>query len=67
MALRSKPVFIAWGMKDFAFRPSDLEDKWLVDFPQAQVLRLPNAAHFVQEDAHETVVPALIEFLKHAS
>jgi hypothetical protein len=26
MALRTKPVFIAWAMKDIAFLPSYLED-----------------------------------------
>ncbi len=64
MSLRSKPVFIAWGMKDIAFLPSYLDDLWLADFPNAQVLRLPEAGHYLQEDAHETIVPALLQFLR---
>jgi pimeloyl-ACP methyl ester carboxylesterase len=64
MALRSKPVFIAWAMKDVAFLPSYLEQLWLADFPDAQVLRLPDAGHYLQEDAHEQIVPALIRFLQ---
>lgn len=63
LQLRDRPVFIAWGMKDFAFRPSYLDAYWLADFPEAQVLRLSDAGHFVQEDAHEVIVPALIRFL----
>ncbi len=64
MALRSKPIFIAWAMKDIAFLPSYLDELWLADFPDAQVLRLPDAGHYLQEDAHETIVPALLQFLQ---
>jgi len=64
MALRSKPIFIAWAMKDVAFLPEYLDDLWLKDFPDAQVLRLPDAGHYLQEDAHETIVPELLQFLR---
>jgi haloalkane dehalogenase len=63
MQLRSKPTFIAWAMKDIAFLPTYLEDLWVPDFPNAQVLRLPDAGHYLQEDAHEEIVPALLQFL----
>ncbi|MCC6486673.1 MAG: alpha/beta fold hydrolase [Candidatus Hydrogenedentes bacterium] len=66
VALREKPVFIAWGMKDIAFVPAFLDELWLADFPHAQVLRLSDAGHYVQEDAHEAIVPALLDFLGHA-
>jgi len=63
MALRSKPVFIAWAMKDVAFLPSYLpsylDDLWLADFPNAEVLRLPDAGRYLQEDAHETILKFL--------
>jgi pimeloyl-ACP methyl ester carboxylesterase len=52
-------------MKDIAFLPSYLDDLWLADFPDAHVCRLPEAGHYLQEDAHETIVPALLEFLRH--
>jgi pimeloyl-ACP methyl ester carboxylesterase len=61
--LSSKPTFIAWAMKDVAFLPSYLDQLWLPDFPKAEVLRLPEAGHYLQEDAHEKIVPALKEFL----
>lgn len=60
---RSKPVKIAWAMKDLAFTPDILEEAWLGTFPRAEVLRLDDAGHFLQEDAHELIVPALLEFL----
>jgi len=52
--LSSKPMFIAWAMKDVAFLPSYLDGLWLPDFPQAEVLRLPDAGHYLQEDARRT-------------
>ncbi len=62
-AFSSKPVFIAWPMKDIAFTPDILDNMWLPTFPHAQVLKIEDAGHYVQEDAHEIVVPALLEFL----
>ena len=40
-----------------------LEDLWLGTFPDAVVTRVPDAGHFVQEDAYEQVVPALLAHL----
>lgn len=63
-ALADRPVFIAWAMKDIAFTPDILENLWLRDFPKAKVLRLEDAGHYLQEDAHERIVPAVLEFLQ---
>ncbi len=63
ISLHSKPTLIAWGMKDFAFPPAFLDNYWLVDFPNAQVHRIPDAGHYLQEDAHEEIVPPLLKFL----
>jgi haloalkane dehalogenase len=60
--LGSVPVSIAWAMKDRAFTPDVLEGLWLKTFPDAEVLRLEDAGHYLQEDAHERIVPALVEF-----
>ncbi len=59
-----KPVFIAWPMKDIAFTPDMLDTLWLRDFPQAEVMRIQDAGHYIQEDAHEQVIPPLLDFLK---
>ena len=54
---------IAWAMKDIAFTPKVLDRLWLRDFPNADVLRLPDAGHYLQEDAHERIVPKLLTHL----
>ena len=60
---RSKPVRIMWAMKDVAFLPVYLETLWLDTFPEAEVTRLDDAGHYVQEDAHELIVPELVRFV----
>ena len=57
-----KPVALAWPMQDPAFTPEYL-DRWLGTFPDAEVTRIEEASHYVQEDAHEVVIPRLLEFL----
>lgn len=61
--LRDKPTMIAWAMKDIAFLPQYLDELWLRDFPDADVLRLPDAGHYLQEDAYERIVPKLRQHL----
>jgi pimeloyl-ACP methyl ester carboxylesterase len=63
---RDKPVGIGWGMKDAAFTPAVLDELWLRTFPDAVVTRVPDAGHFVQEDAHERVIPALLAHLQRS-
>lgn len=60
--LADKPVMIAWGMKDIAFREKELR-RWQGLFPRAQVTRLETAGHFVQEEAGEVVAPLIREFM----
>jgi pimeloyl-ACP methyl ester carboxylesterase len=64
---RDKPVGIAWGMQDRAFTSKVLDELWLRTFPHAAVTRIADAGHFVREDAHERVVPALLEHLHRAA
>jgi pimeloyl-ACP methyl ester carboxylesterase len=63
---RAKPVAITWAMRDIAFTPEVLEGLWLRTFPDADVLRLDDAGHYLQEDAHERIVPRLLDFLGRA-
>jgi len=60
---RSKPVAIVWAMRDIAFTPEILERAWLGTFPDARVIRLEDAGHYLQGDANERIVPALLKFL----
>jgi pimeloyl-ACP methyl ester carboxylesterase len=54
---------LAWALKDVAFTLERAGQLWLNTFPDAEVLRLPDAGHHLQEDAHEYIVLALIEHL----
>jgi pimeloyl-ACP methyl ester carboxylesterase len=60
---RSKPVHVTWAMKDPAFLPAYLDSLWLDTFPDASVTKLDDAGHYLQEDAHELIVPELVAFV----
>lgn len=62
-AFADKPIRIVWPMKDVAFRADTLDGMWLKSFPHADVLRVEDAGHFIQEDAYEIVIPELMEFI----
>lgn len=62
-AFARKPVRIVWPMKDVAFSPETLDGMWLASFPHADVTRVDDAGHFIQEDAHERVIPELMGFI----
>jgi haloalkane dehalogenase len=61
--LRDRPVRLVWAMQDPGFPPRYIDEMWLRTFPGAQVVRLPDAGHYLQEDAHERIVPELLRFL----
>ena len=52
------PVKLVWGMRDRVFQPVFL-DQWLELFPEAEVIRVESAAHYVPEDEPGAVVAAL--------
>ena len=52
------PVTLIWGMRDPVFQPVFL-DQWCELFPQARVVKLDDAAHFVPEDRPDAVIEAL--------
>jgi cis-3-alkyl-4-acyloxetan-2-one decarboxylase len=60
---KSLPVMIAWGAKDFVFNDHFLK-RWQRIFPDAEVHRIPDAGHYVLEDAHELIIPLMQKFLK---
>lgn len=57
--LREKPVEMVWGMRDPAFGREEYVEHWHRHFPGAPVDRIPDASHYVQEDAPERVVAAV--------
>jgi haloalkane dehalogenase len=62
---RSKPARIMWAMRDPAFTPAVLE-QWRKILPDAPVTQVDDASHYIQEDAHERIVPQLLSFLANA-
>ena len=50
-------------MKDIAFTPEILDETWVRTFPDAEVTKIEDAGHYLQGDAHEQIVPELLELL----
>jgi len=59
----SLPVLIAWGAKDFVFTDQFL-NRWKKIFPDAEVHWIPDAGHYVVEDAHDRILHWVKHFLK---
>ncbi|MGZ8814723.1 MAG: alpha/beta fold hydrolase, partial [Mycobacterium sp.] len=58
--LGSKPALLVWGMKDFAFRPGPNLPRMRTAFPDHVLVELPNAKHYIQEDAPGPIAEAII-------
>ena len=63
--LRGTPLRIAWGERDWCFTPA-FREEWQRRFPDAEVLSVGHAGHYLLEDAHEEVLPWLEEFLQQS-
>jgi len=57
------PMLLIWGERDWCFT-TDFLHEFQRRFPQAETLRIPDAGHYVFEDAHEVFIPRLREFLE---
>ena len=56
--LADKPALIVWGQKDFAFQEPE-RARFEQLFPKHKTTLLPNAGHFIQEDAPDEIVQAV--------
>jgi pimeloyl-ACP methyl ester carboxylesterase len=56
------PVTLVWGMRDRVFQPVFL-DQWRELLPDARIVELEDAAHFVVEDRPDAVVKAAAELI----
>ncbi len=59
---KDHPFLLPWGEKDWCFTTNFL-DEWERRFPSAETLRIPEAGHYVFEDAHELIIPKMETFL----
>ena len=60
---QSTPTLIVWGAKDFVFDDPFLR-QWHNYLPQAKVHRVPDAGHYVLEDAADEVIPLIADFVR---
>ncbi|MEN9661535.1 MAG: hypothetical protein RL324_484 [Verrucomicrobiota bacterium] len=60
---RDHPVSVIWGGRDFCFNDRFLQ-RWREIFPQASIVRIPDAGHYVLEDAGEDALSLAEGFLQ---
>jgi haloalkane dehalogenase len=56
--INSIPTTFIWGMKDIAFREQEL-DFWVSHWDHPEVIRIPTAGHFPQEENPGIIIEAL--------
>jgi haloalkane dehalogenase len=59
--LGDKPALLVWGMKDVAFRPAAHLPRMRAAFADHVLVELPDAKHYIQEDAAEEIAAAIGE------
>jgi haloalkane dehalogenase len=64
-ALKGKPMELVWAMKDPAFGSQGVIDRWQRDFPEANLTRIADANHYIQEDAPEAIAAAVERAVQH--
>jgi pimeloyl-ACP methyl ester carboxylesterase len=57
------PVLMIHGLKDTALLPAALNDTWMWLEKDLTLVTLPNAGHFVQQDAPEKVTKTILNWL----
>jgi haloalkane dehalogenase len=60
---KNHPLQLIWGLQDWCFTPSEFLEGFRARFPQADVLRLPDAGHYVFEDAPNELLVQVQRFL----
>ncbi|MFC8584494.1 haloalkane dehalogenase [Streptomyces sp. NPDC057217] len=57
--LGGKPTLLVWGMRDKVFRPSASIPHIRAAFTDLDMVQLPHARHFIQEDAPDAITAAI--------
>jgi haloalkane dehalogenase len=58
--LGDTPALLVWGMRDMGFRPKAFLPRMRATFPDHEVVELPRAKHYIQEDAPEEIAAAIL-------
>ncbi|MEO1615023.1 MAG: alpha/beta fold hydrolase [Planctomycetota bacterium] len=61
--LADLPSLLVWGMQDWCFRPECLH-RFQQVWPEATTVEIPDAGHYVMEDAPDEVLAAIETFLE---
>lgn len=61
------PLQLIWGLQDWCFTPSEFLEGFRTRFPRAEVLRLPQAGHYIFEDAPDELLAQVERFLNRAA
>jgi pimeloyl-ACP methyl ester carboxylesterase len=56
-------MLILWGAQDFVFTVQDYLAQWQARFPFAETHLIPDAGHYVVEDAHERIAAWIADFV----
>lgn len=59
---QDRPMLLPWGEQDWCFTP-EFRREFERRFPQAESFPIPNAGHYIFEDAPEQVIARMREFL----
>ena len=62
-SLSDIPIKLIWGMRDWCFRPSCL-DQFMEIWPHADVSKLEHVGHWVTEEAQDEVQQLVSDFLQ---
>jgi haloalkane dehalogenase len=57
--LGGKPALLVWGMRDLGFRPRAFLPRMRATFVDHELVELPRAKHYIQEDAPEEIAAAI--------
>lgn len=60
--LKNKPTLIIWGSKDFCFTTKFM-NRWKDFLKNIDIRNINDAGHYVLEDAHERIIPWILNFL----
>ncbi len=63
--LQNTPMLLIWGERDWCFTPHFSSRVPNAVAPQAEILRLPQAGHYLFEDAWEEMLVRMREFEKY--